>query len=114
MASVGSGLPVAYKQRGSTGKWIFKKAMEDYLPDDVIYRPKTGFGAPLRKWIQQDLGSLLDDVLSERSVKNRGIFDHREVSQLIQKNRSGAIDGAYTIFALVCIELWCRRFVDSP
>ena len=42
-------IPLHMKQRGQVGKWILKKAMEPYLPHDVIYRPKAGFGAPLRK-----------------------------------------------------------------
>ena len=50
-----SRIPPKYKQRGGTGKWVLKKAMEPYLPHDVIYRPKTGFGAPLRRWMRQEL-----------------------------------------------------------
>ena len=48
-------LPPAFKQRGATGKWILKRAMEPYLPHNVIYRPKTGFGAPLRHWLRHEL-----------------------------------------------------------
>ena len=40
-------VPIGLKQRGRVGKWVLKKAMEPYLPKDVIYRPKSGFGAPL-------------------------------------------------------------------
>jgi asparagine synthase (glutamine-hydrolysing) len=48
-------IPDHLKQRGRTGKWILKKAMEAHLPRDAIYRAKTGFGAPLRRWLQTDL-----------------------------------------------------------
>jgi len=112
LISLATKLPVGYKQKGRVGKWIFKKAMEGLLPNDVIYRPKTGFGVPLREWVRDDIGNVFSDVLSETSINNRGIFRYDGVSSLIQKNRSGAIDGAYTIFSLACIELWCRRFVD--
>ena len=59
-------IPDSLKQRGTEGKWILKKAMEDDLPKDVIYRPKTGFGAPLRRWIKNDLKEMA-----------QGIFGHK-------------------------------------
>lgn len=107
-------LPVNYKQRGREGKWIFKKAMEPYLPRKVIYRPKTGFGAPLRSWLRNELKPMVHDVLSESSINNRGIFSTRGVEKLLADDRNGKIDGTYTIFSMVCIELWCRIFLDKP
>ena len=106
-------LPIHYKQHGSTGKWIFKKAMEDILPHNVIYRPKSGFGAPLRKWLQQDLKNLLEETLSIESLSARGIFDPTQVHKLLQLHQNGHIDAAYPIFGLICIELWCRSFLDG-
>ncbi len=106
-------LPPDMKQNGKHGKWIFKKAMEPYLPKDVIYRPKTGFGAPLRYWLNNELKEVVDDVLSDSSIINRGLFDPKAVAQLIQYDRSGSMDLTYPIFALICIELWCRIFIDN-
>jgi asparagine synthase (glutamine-hydrolysing) len=105
-------LPLGLKQRGATGKWIFKRSMEPLLPREVIYRDKTGFGAPLRHWLAGPLASLVDGVLSEGSLRARGVFDPRGVRALIDAHRAGRVDGAYTLLALVCIELWCRMFVD--
>ena len=87
--------------------------MEPFLPHDVIYRPKTGFGAPLRKWIRDDLRELLGDLLSEESIKRRGVFDPKAVQSLIVNNQAGAIDASYTLFSLMCIEIWCRQFIDG-
>lgn len=106
-------IPVSMKQKGQEGKAIFKKAMEPYLPSEIIYRKKTGFGAPLRKWIKDDLREMVDELLSERSIKSRGLFDDKAVRALIEKNQKGIIDGAYTIFSLLCIELWCRIFLGG-
>jgi asparagine synthase (glutamine-hydrolysing) len=105
-------LPVAFKQRGKTGKWIFKKAMEPYLPSEIIYRPKTGFGAPVRQWLRHQLCPLVEDVLSDTSLRHRGLFDPREVQRLVEMDRLGRVDGTYTIFSLMCIEIWCRIFID--
>ncbi len=106
-------IPPAYKQRGSTGKWVLKKAMEPYLPHDVIYRPKTGFGAPLRRWMRHELRELLGDLLSEESLKRRGLFDSGAVQRLIAANDAGRVDASYTLLSLLCIEIWCRRFFDT-
>jgi len=107
-----SRIPDQLKQRGAQSKWVFKKAMEPYLPRNVIYRPKTGFGAPLRRWMQQDLRGLVGDVLSVASLKRRGLFEPKAVQQMIQANDSGEVDASYTLFSLLSIELWCRAFID--
>jgi asparagine synthase (glutamine-hydrolysing) len=107
-------VPIGLKQRGRTGKWVLKKAMEPYLPHDVIYRPKSGFGAPLRRWMRRELRPLLADILSTESLQRRGLFDSAAVHQLISQNDSGEIDAAYTLLSLLSIEIWCRSFVDIP
>ncbi len=105
-------IPNKYKQKGSTGKWVLKKAMEAYLPMNVIYRPKTGFGVPLRRWIKHELKELLLDLLSAESIKKRGLFSAHAVHQLILDNDSGKIDASYTLLSLLCIEIWCRAYID--
>jgi asparagine synthase (glutamine-hydrolysing) len=105
-------VPAHLKQHGGTGKAIFKQAMRPYLPQAVIHRPKSGFGVPLRQWLRGELRSKVDETLDSAMVRRRGFFDPIAVRRLIDLDRAGAIDGSYTIFALLCFELWCRRFVD--
>jgi asparagine synthase (glutamine-hydrolysing) len=106
-------IPSHMKQRGSVGKAIFKRAMEPYLPHDIIYRPKTGFGAPLRHWLRTDLAPLVDELLHSRRVRERGLFDQQALQRLVSLDRQGRVDAGYTIFSVLCIELWCRLFVDA-
>ena len=106
-------LDVKLKQRGREGKWILKKMAERYLSKSIIYRPKAGFGAPLRRWLNNDLKPLVDDLLSETSLQKRAIFKPDAVRHLIEQDRSGQEDYSYPIFALLCIELWCRIFIDE-
>jgi asparagine synthase (glutamine-hydrolysing) len=106
-------IPPRFKLRGRIGKAIFKRSMEPYLPRDVIYRPKSGFGAPLRRWLSNELRPMVDETLEAGSLRRRGFFDPAAVHGLIALDRAGRIDGSYTIFALMCIELWCRRFLSS-
>ncbi|MCO5119204.1 MAG: asparagine synthase (glutamine-hydrolyzing) [Burkholderiaceae bacterium] len=104
-------VPDRFKQRGREGKWVLKKAMEPYLPREVIYRPKTGFGAPLRRWLNHELREMVGDILSVDSLRARGLFDPMAVQNLIRDTAAGRRDGAYTIFSLLCIEIWCRTFM---
>ena len=87
--------------------------MEPYLPRDVIYRPKTGFGAPLRRWMRHELREILGDLLSTQSLRRRGLFDPQAVHRLISDNDAGRRDAAYTLLSLLCIEIWCRHFLDA-
>jgi asparagine synthase (glutamine-hydrolysing) len=107
-------LPPSFKQRGRHGKWIFKKAVEPILPSSIIQRPKTGFGVPVRRWVSNELADLVDEVLDEGSIQERGLFDPAAVRALIDMDRRRAVDASYTILSLLCIELWCRLFVDPP
>jgi asparagine synthase (glutamine-hydrolysing) len=107
-----SKIPDKYKQRRSHGKWVLKKAMEPFLPKDIIYRPKTGFGAPLRRWMKNDLREITGDLLSAESIKNRGIFKAEKVHKYILDNNNGKIDASYTLFSMLCIEIWCRKYLD--
>lgn len=68
---------------------------------------------PLRNWLQGRLKPLVDEVLSPASLLKRGIFDPKAVAHLIDADRSGRIDAAYTLFGIVCMELWCKQYLDG-
>jgi asparagine synthase (glutamine-hydrolysing) len=114
LVALAARIPSRFKQKGRMGKAIFKRAMEPLLPRDVIYRPKTGFGAPIRRWLKVELRDTVAELLSPDALRRRGLFEPRAVERLIALDRAGRVDGAYTIFSLLCIEMWCRLFVDAP
>ena len=101
------------QHRGLTPKWIMKKSQEGVLPNDVIYRPKTGFGAPLRRWMKTDMRDMAEELLSPRTVDARGLFSSAEITRLRAADDQGQVDASYTLFSLMCVELWCRRFADT-
>ena len=107
-----SRIPLQLKQRGRHGKWVLKKAMEPYLPKEVIYRRKSGFGVPLRSWMQSELRDWLCDILSYERLHRRGLFDPCAVHRLISANFEGRIDASYTLLSLAFVEIWCTRFID--
>ncbi len=105
-------IPDHLKQKGNCGKWILKKAMEPHLPHEVIYRSKSGFGAPLRTWIKNELSSRVRDLLGSQRFQERGLFEPKAIESLIERNEKGQVDATYTIFSLMCVEIWCRCFLD--
>ena len=113
VADAASRVPSDVKQRGNVGKWILKKAAEKCLPKSIIYRPKSGFGAPLRAWLKSDLAPMVDDLLSNEKIEARGVFDPSRVKALIDADRKGLEDYSYPIFALLCFEIWCQTFIDE-
>lgn len=106
-------IPTRYKIRRGVTKWIFRKAMEPYLPHGVIYRPKTGFGVPLRAWLRGPLRSMLEELTDPKVIEQRAIFDAAAVQKLKAATLDGRVDGSYSLLSVMTIELWSRRFVDA-
>lgn len=101
------------KQKGLEGKWVLKKAFERDLPSIIMRRPKTGFGSPLRQWMKGPMSEYLNSHLSYEKLVARGIFNAKEVRQLIDKDRAQLVDGAYSIFAVLMVEKWCQVFLGD-
>jgi asparagine synthase (glutamine-hydrolysing) len=100
------------KQHARLGKYIFKKAMEPYLPREVIYRPKSAIPSPVRTWLLGDLKEMVYDILSPHNNKKRGWFKPQAVQKLLTDNEKMKIDASYSIWAMVCMEIWARLFLD--
>lgn len=105
-------IPERYKLRGNVTKSVFKKAMSPYLGRDILYRSKTGFGAPLRKWMAGDLKPIIDNLLSEERVRQRGLFSPVEIRRLLAENAADKADHAYLIYCLLTLEIWQQTFID--
>ena len=106
-------VPSKLKQSGREGKWVLKEAMRPFLPNEVLFRPKSGFGAPLRSWLRNELRAVVAEVLSKSSIDARGIFHYPAVKALVDADHAGKGDYSYTIFSLVCFEVWARKFIDQ-
>lgn len=110
LMSFAATLPVAQKLRNGSTKWVLRKAMEPHLPHNVIYRPKAGFGVPLREWMSGSLRELVFDLTDKSILERRGLFSSRRVADLRDDHYAGRIDAAYPLLAVMMVELWCRRF----
>lgn len=101
------------KFKNKETKYILKKVAEKLLPNEIIYRPKASFGAPIRSWISNDLKEMVDSLLSKENVERRGFFNYEYIDKIIERDRKGDEDNAYRIYQLLTIELWCRNFLDN-
>jgi asparagine synthase (glutamine-hydrolysing) len=96
-----------------TTKYIFRRAMEGVLPKEVLRQPKAGFGAPIDYWLANDLKPMVDDLLSESQVRDRGLFRPQKVRTIVEDHRRGARDWSMQIWQLLTLELWMRTFLDG-
>lgn len=113
LVALSSKLPSDVKMPFGEPKGFFKHAMADRLPQSVLRRKKTGFGAPVRHWLAGRLREPFMDVIRSTSFRNRGLFDAAAVEALFQRCVEGRIDAAYLLLTIVLTELWCHRFVDA-
>jgi asparagine synthase (glutamine-hydrolysing) len=108
-----AGLPARLKVHSGTTKYLLKKAVAEWLPSELVTRPKMGFGVPLATWLRTDLAELSWDVLTDHTARSRGLFRPQAVTELLRQHRDGC-DHGNRIWALVQLELWYRVFVDTP
>ena len=97
----------------TTTKYIFRKAMQGILPREVLRQPKAGFAAPVDYWLANDLKEMVDDLLSESQIRNRGLFRPEKVRAYVDEQRSGAQDWSMQIWQFLTLELWTRMFIDG-
>jgi len=112
LVSLSEKIPAELKIKGLKRKYILKKAAESLLPKEIIWRKKAGFGAPIRSWLRTSLKPMIDDLLSEETVKRRGLFDHAEIRKIIELNQTGKEDFNLQVFQLLNFEIWMREFLD--
>ncbi|MEJ7606469.1 MAG: asparagine synthase (glutamine-hydrolyzing) [Bryobacteraceae bacterium] len=99
-------IPDRLKIRDGSGKWIFKKAVEDLLPHDITYRRKMGFPTPLRKWLlDAQTQPMLDRMVADGSFCCE-YLERSAITRLLDRHRRGVEDGTDRIWRLLNLELW--------
>lgn len=106
-------IPPSLKLKGLETKYILKKAVEGIIPQEIIYRKKQGFDVPIKHWFNIELKDMIDDTLNDSKTRTRGIFNHKEVVEILDEHRRGRRDNARQIWELFMLELWFRRFIDN-
>jgi asparagine synthase (glutamine-hydrolysing) len=108
-----AGLPTHLKIRRGTTKFLLKKAMEPWLPHEVLNRSKQGFGVPMATWLRTSFRDLARDVLTDGTARSRGLFRPEAITNMLAEHDQGN-DHARLLWALIQFELWHRTYVDAP
>jgi asparagine synthase (glutamine-hydrolysing) len=113
VAEYAASLPLEYKLKGSKGKYILKKAVEDLLPKTILQRPKKGFGIPIADWLKGRLNPLMRDLLAPERLENQGLFDAGYVQKLIAEHEAGAASHHKQLWTLLVFQLWFDNFLKK-
>jgi asparagine synthase (glutamine-hydrolysing) len=104
-------LPLDLKLRGFTRKFLLRRALTGRLPEQVIRRPKKGFGIPLARWLQTELRPLVLDVLGDQTLRAQGIFRPEYVQVLLHEHLAGRRDNRKLLWPIVVFQLWYARYM---
>jgi asparagine synthase (glutamine-hydrolysing) len=106
-------LPPGLKLKGVTGKYLHKRALEKWLPKDVVYRKKKGFANPVEDWFRNRMRPFVEEcLLSSDSAVGR-FFDQRYIRRMLETDRAGKDQFRRHIYLLVSFELWHRAFMKN-
>lgn len=97
-------LPDDFRLRHGEGKWLMKKAMERYLPRDILYRPKMGFVTPVSAWFRGALADEAAALSTSRTLRETGWFDPSAIATLAADHRAGRAEHGRTLWQLVMLD----------
>lgn len=104
-----SGLPSSLKIQGAEGKYMLKKALEPYLPHDIMYRRKMGFAIPLAEWFRGPLKARLQAAVTSQRLADTGIFNMAEIRKMADEHISGSRDHNPALWSLLMFEAFLRQ-----
>ncbi|HEX9983051.1 MAG TPA: asparagine synthase (glutamine-hydrolyzing) [Thermoanaerobaculia bacterium] len=104
-------IPSAMKRNGQGGKTIFKKAVRDLLPAELLTKPKTGFRLPVEQWFRGELAPMVREMLLGDTARTRTLFEPAFVRRMFDEHVSGRRDWSSRLWALLFLELWFREHV---
>ena len=100
----------AQKIRGPAGKHVLRQSLRGVLPDEILARPKAGFGLPIRQIIHGAYGKRLRELANSGRLDATGIFSGAGAVALLEADRRGEVDAAYPLLGILCLESWIRQF----
>jgi len=106
-------LPVEYKLRNGTAKYLMKKLLRRYLPEELVYRRKWGFPAPIGDWLSRDLSYLMDKWLDPKRLKQQGLFNEQQVSGYIRAFKAGKKFHDKRIWSLIFFQMWYNKYLEK-
>lgn len=102
-------LPPDLKLKGREGKYLFKKALQSYLPNDILYRPKMGFSIPLAQWFKGPLKEQVNNALLGETMQGCGLFNQDFLHKIVKQHQSGLRDYSSPIWSLLMFERFLTK-----
>jgi asparagine synthase (glutamine-hydrolysing) len=112
VVELGGSIPPRYRIKGWETKYILKKAMEPYLPKEILYRSKMGFPTPLAMMFKGPLSGYVAEVLESERFLDRGYFRPETVRGMVRQHAAGEKDHHRVLWQLLVLEEWHRKFID--
>jgi asparagine synthase (glutamine-hydrolysing) len=106
-------LPASMKVNNLTTKYLLKKTLSPLLPENIVKRPKKGFGIPVAKWLKGDFKVLVDEFLEEGYIKRQGIFEWAYLNRLLTDHYEGRADRRKELWTLIMFQRWWHKFFGS-
>lgn len=110
LAAFAERLTGAQRIHGGEAKYLFRRALRGLVPDEILDRPKSGFGLPLRGFFHEVYGPQLRRMAQEGRLDGTGVFDGAGVLALLDADRRGEVDATYPLLGVLCVESWLRQF----
>ena len=104
-------VPRELKISGQSGKHILKRALESVLPQDVLYKPKRGFGAPTREWFSGAAGESLIQQITNSHLRQRRLLDYDFINRMAAEHRRQVRDWSANLWCLLNLSVWYDRWI---
>ena len=106
-------IPMSLKIKGKEAKYLLKKAVEELIPHNIIYRKKMGFGAPMSQWLKGDFGQHVASSIINSNLLKRGYFNKEYVKRLSTDHQEGRRDNSLYIWTLFNLTSWYDYWIDN-
>jgi asparagine synthase (glutamine-hydrolysing) len=107
-------LPLHMKIRGSTGKWLLRQVLYRHVPQEIIERPKMGFGIPVGGWLRGPLRDWAESLLDERRLRDEGYLNVRAVRKVWAEHMTGRYDRQLVLWAVLMFQAWLEASSAAP
>lgn len=106
-------IPSSLKLKGGETKHILKKAVEGIIPDNIIYREKQGFGAPVKEWFTEELGGYISEGILKSDFRKLGWLNYPKVEEQLKSQREDKSDQSFSLWTLFNISKWYDYWIEK-